>query len=579
MDSTEAIAQVIDSRRDDSYKWIVLSNTTLGILAVTINASILLISLPAVFRGIGLNPLEPNNINYLLWTIMGFMVASSVLVVACGRLGDMLGRARTYNAGFAIFTLASLALCLLPGKGGDAALYLIIVRIVQGVGGAFIMANATALLTDAFPADQRGLALGINTIAAVGGSFLGLLVGGLLADLNWRLVFWMNVPVGLFGTLWAFWKLHDARMRTHASVDWLGNASFAIGLVLLLTGITYGIQPWNGQAMAWGSPLVLGLIGAGFAALIAFVCVERVVRQPMFDLMLFRIRPFTYGNVASLLSAVARGGLQLMLIMWLQGIWLPLHGYSFETTPLWSAIFMLPLAAGFLIAGPLSGWLSDHVGGRPFAIGGMLIGAVSFVALMFLPADFDYGTFAFWLFLNGIGSGLFVAPNSTQIMNAVPARERGQASGMRATTMTAGQVLSIGIFFSLMIAGLAGSLPQQMEARLLAQGLPIAVAHQVAAAPPVASLFAAFLGYNPMGELIPAQVLAALPAATSATITGKEFFPNLMAGPFMEGIKLAFSFSAGLYALAALCSWRGGPNYAAAEEPSPELVPRVAPGQ
>ncbi|HWK47293.1 MAG TPA: MFS transporter [Stellaceae bacterium] len=539
-------------------KWVVLSNTTLGMLAATMNSSILLISLPAVFRGIGLKALDPGNINYLLWAIIGYMIATAVLVVAFGRLGDQFGRAKMYNLGFAIFTAASVGLSLLPGQGEAAALYLIVIRIVQGVGGALIMANSTALLTDAFPADQRGFALGINVVAAIAGQFLGLLIGGLLADTNWRLVFWINVPFGLIGTIWGYWKLRDARSKVSHKIDWAGNITFGVGLILILTAITYGIQPYRDQTMSWTSPQVLGLFVVGFAALAAFVVIEQRVKQPMLDFRLFRLPAFAYGNLANLLSSVARGGLQFMLIIWLQGIWLPLHGYSFEETPLWSAIFMLPLTLGFLVAGPISGYFSDHLGARPFAIGGMLIGAASFAALMALPADFSYTLFAALIFLNGLGSGLFVAPNATQVMNAVPPRERGQASGMRATMTNVGQVLSIGVFFSLMLVGLAATLPQSMEAGLLAQQVPAAVAHQVAGAPPVASLFAAFLGYNPMGELIPVTVLQSLPPASVATLTGKAFFPGLMSGPFILGLKFAFTFSMILYLLSAVASWLGG---------------------
>lgn len=541
-----------------THKWMVLSNTTLGMLAAAINSSILLISLPAVFRGIGLKALDPGNINYLLWAIIGYMIATAVLVVAFGRLGDQFGRARMYNLGFLIFTVASVALGLLPGQGDFAASYLVTVRILQGIGGALLMANSTALLTDAFPENERGFALGINVVAAIGGQFVGLLIGGLLADTNWRLVFWINVPFGLVGTIWSYLKLHDAPDRRKHTIDWAGNVTFGVGLVAILTAITYGLQPYGGQTMAWASPKVLILFAVGILSLVAFVLIEKRVLKPMLDLKLFRIPAFAWGNVANLASGIARGGLQFMLIVWLQGIWLPLHGYSFEETPLWSAIFMLPLTIGFLIAGPLSGYLSDRFGEVPFAVGGMLAGAVSFVALMLLPADFSYTAFAALLLLNGLGSGLFVAPNSTQIMNAVPAGERGQASGVRATTTNAGQVLSIGLFFSLMLVGLAESLPYAMESGLVAEQVPAAVAHQVASLPPVASLFAAFLGYNPMSELIPAGVLASLPPANVATLTGHEFFPSLMAGPFKHGLLFAFTFSALLYVLAAFASWRGG---------------------
>jgi MFS family permease len=544
------------------YRWVVLSNTTLGMLAAAINGSILLISLPAVFRGIGLKALEPGNINYLLWAIIGYMIATAVLVVAFGRLGDQFGRARMYNLGFAIFTVASIALSLLPGQGDFAAIYLISVRVVQGIGGALIMANSTAMLTDAFPPHERGFALGINVVAAIGGQFLGLLIGGVLADTNWRLVFWINVPFGLIGTIWAYWKLRDAPTRVTHKVDWAGNLTFGLSLILILTAITYGIQPYQGHTMAWGSPLVLLLFAAGLIAFILFVFAERIAARPMLDFRLFRIPPFAYGNIANLAAAIARGGLQFMLIIWLQGIWLPLHGYSFEQTPLWSAIFMLPLTAGFLIAGPLAGYFADRIGGVPFAVGGMVLGAISFIALMELPSDFSYLTFAVLLFANGLGSGLFIAPNATQVMNGVPPRERGQASGVRATATNAGQVLSIGLFFSLMLAGLAATLPQAMQTGLLAQHVPPAIAEQVAATPPVASLFAAFLGYNPMGELIPPAVLHALPAANVATLTGKEFFPGLMSAPFKHGLMFAFSFSAILNLIAAAASWRGGSRLA-----------------
>jgi MFS family permease len=555
------------------YKWVALSNTTLGMLAAAMNSSILLISLPAVFRGIGLKALAPGNINYLLWAIIGYMIATAVLVVAFGRLGDQFGRAKMYNLGFAIFTVASVALSLLPGQGDFAAIYLIAVRVVQGVGGALIMANSTAILTDAFPADQRGFALGINVVAAIGGQFLGLLIGGLLADTNWRLVFWINVPVGVVGTVWAYMKLRDKPTRVTHKIDWAGNITFGLGLVLILAGITYGIQPYQGHVMAWGSPFVLSLFVLGVLALAAFVVAERLAVKPMLDFRLFRVAGFAYGNLANLASGVARGGLQFMLIIWLQGIWLPLHGYSFEDTPLWSAIFMLPLTIGFLIAGPVAGYYSDRIGGRVFSVGGMVLGAASFVALMLLPADFSYVVFAVFLFANGLGSGLFVAPNTTQIMNSVPALERGQASGVRATTTNAGQVLSIGLFFSLMLAGLAATLPQSMEAGLVAQQVPPAVAHQIAETPPVASLFAAFLGYNPMGELIPPDVLHALPAQSIATLTGKEFFPGLMSGPFKHGLMFAFSFSALLYLVAAAASWLGS---MVKREPAPVPVLKVS---
>lgn len=559
----------------NNHKWMVLSNTTLGMLAATINASIVLISLPAIFRGIGLHPLDPGNTNVLLWTIMGYMVVTSVLVVTFGKLGDMFGRAKVYNLGFLIFTLASIALSFMP-TGDGAAWFLVGMRIVQGIGGAMLTATATAILIDVFPTRQRGLALGINTMAAIAGQFIGLILGGLLADIDWRWIFWINVPIGLIGTIWSYVSMRDYVPKRHSKIDWWGNITFAVGLVLVLIGVNDGIQPYGDQLMSWGSPQVLAELGIGLVFLAFFLFIETRTSVPMIDLRLFKIRPFTAGISANFATSVARGGLQFMLIIWLQGIWLPLHGYSFESTPLWAGIFMIPLTLGVLLAGPVAGMLADRYGQRAFATFGMVLGAATFLGLMLLDANFDYPIFAILLFLNGVGSGLFSAPNATQTMNAVPAQERGQAAGIRATAMNAGQVLSIGIFFTLMIVGLAISLPQSMSSNLIAEGLSGDIAAHVAAAPPVASLFAAFLGYNPMGELIPADALHALTASQQAIITGKEFFPHLLAGPFMVGIKIAFSISLVLYVLAAVLSWLGGSAGGKAPERVPEGLEQPA---
>jgi MFS family permease len=545
----------------DRYKWTALSNTTLGVFMATLDSSIVIISLPAIFRGIHLDPLQPSNIGYLLWMLMGYLVVTAVLVVTFGRIGDMFGRVRMYNAGFAIFTLASIGLSLTPHTGGVGAMELIGMRVIQGIGGALLMANSTAILTDAFPVAQRGMAMGINMIAAMAGSFVGLVAGGLLADVHWRLVFWINVPFGVFGTVWAYAKLREVGQKVRAKIDWWGNIAFAVGLISVLVGITYGIQPYGGHNMGWTSPLVVSTIGGGLAWLVLFARIETRVADPMFDLSLFRIRAFTAGNVASLLASVGRGGLQFMLIIWLQGIWLPLHGYSFESTPLWAGIYMLPLTVGFLLAGPVSGWLSDRYGARGFATGGMVLAAASFGLLMVLPVNFAYPAFMALLLLNGIGSGLFAAPNTTGIMNAVPARQRGAASGMRATFMNSGMVLSIGLFFSLMIAGLASSLPATMESGLTASGVPPATAAQLAHLPPVGSLFAAFLGYNPMHTLLGDKVLAALPPDKAAYVTGTTFFPKLISSPFKHGLAIAFSASLLMCLVAAAASWLRGSRY------------------
>lgn len=470
-------------RAGEHYKWIALSNTTLGVLMVMINQSIVLIALPDIFRGIHLDPLDSANTSYLLWMLMGFMVVTAVLVVTFGRLGDMFGRVRMYNLGFAAFTLCSVMLSVTWMDGSAGALWLIGWRIAQGVGGALLFANSTAILTDAFPANQRGTALGINSIAAIAGSFLGLILGGVLAPVNWKMIFLVSVPFGVFGTIWAYVKLHDTGVRARARMDWWGNVTFAVGLISVLVGITYGIQPYGGSTMGWLNPWVLTALIGGVAVLGAFVWIELKVAEPLFRLSLFRLRAFTAGNIASLLTALGRGGLQFMLIIWLQGIWLPLHGYSFEKTPLWAGIYMIPLTVGFLLSAPLSGWLSDRLGSRPFTVGGALLTAVSFLVLMTLPTDFHYWVFALLLLVNGVGSGLFASPNRAEIMNAVPAESRGAGSGMTATFQNSAMVLSIGIFFSLMIAGLSHTLPSVMHDGLVAQGVPGAEASQVSQLP------------------------------------------------------------------------------------------------
>jgi MFS family permease len=546
--------------RAGKYKWVALSNTTLGMLAATVNASIVIIALPAIFRGIHLDPLQPSNISYLLWMLMGYLVVSAVLVVTLGRLGDIYGRVRMYNAGFAIFGLGALALPFDPFLGGKGALWLIGFRVIQAIGGSMLMANSPAILTDAFPPDQRGTAMGINQVAGISGQFIGLILGGLLAAVDWRLVFIVSVPIGLGGTIWSYLSLKEVGLRTPARIDWLGNITFAVGLILLLTGITYGIQPYGGHSMGWTSPLVLtGLIG-GPALLVVFCIIETRVESPMFDLHLMRIRAFAAGTMATLLASIARGGLQFMLIIWLQGIWLPLHGYAYKDTPLWSGIYLLALTAGFVVSGPVSGWLSDKHGARAFASGGLLVSALAFAGLLLIPVDFSYPEFAGLIFLAGAGMGLFSAPNAAAIMNSVPAKQRGAASGMLATFQNSGFVLSIGVFFSLMIAGLAATLPKTLTSGLTAQGVPAGIAHQIASLPPVDSLFAAFLGYNPVKQLLtPTGILARLPAHNVSKLTGKAFFPQLISQPFHHGLVIVFSTAIVVLLIAAAASaFRGG---------------------
>ncbi|HLW17614.1 MAG TPA: MFS transporter [Actinomycetota bacterium] len=544
----------------DRYKWAVLSNTTLGVFMALLDSSIVIISLPAIFRGIHLDPLQPSNIGYLLWMLMGYLVVTAVLVVTFGRLGDIFGRVRMYNAGFFVFTVGSALLALTPMNGAAGALWLIGFRVVQGIGGALLMANSAAILTDAFPPNERGMALGINMVAGIAGSFVGLIAGGLLASVDWRLIFWVNVPFGLFGTVWAYRKLHEVARRAVARIDWLGNVTFAVGLIAILIGITYGIQPYGGHTMGWTSPFVLTCLFGGIALLYAFFEVERRVKDPMFDFDLFKIRAFTAGNFAGLLGAISRGGLQFMLIIWLQGIWLPLHGYSFEKTPLWAGIYLLPMTAGFLISGPVAGWLSDRYGARFFATGGMLLSALAFALMMLLPANFGYPVFATLLLIMGISAGMFAAPNTAAIMNSAPPKQRGEASGMRATFANSGTVLSIGIFFSLLILGLASTLPHTLYSGLTSNGVPVSVAQKISHLPPVGTLFAAFLGYNPMKTLL-GPVLSTLPAAKAAYLTGPHFFPSLISSAFIHGLRIAFLIALLMSLIAAWFSWMRNNQY------------------
>jgi MFS family permease len=538
------------------YKWIVLTNTTIGMLIATINASVVIISLPAIFHGIKLDPLAPGNVSYLLWMLMGFLLVSAVLVVTLGRLGDMYGRVKLYNLGFVIFTLSSIALSLDPLTGGAGAMWLILWRVVQAVGGAMLFANSTAILTDAFPARQRGMALGVNQVAAIAGSFLGLVLGGVLADWDWRAVFWVSVPIGILGTVWSYKSLHELGTRRAGKIDWWGNVTFAVGLSILLAGITYGIQPYGGHNTGWTSPWVLAGVIGGIALLVAFCVIETKVPEPMFNIKLFRNRTFAFANLAGLLAAIGRGGMQFMLIIWLQGIWLPLHGFSYADTPLWAGIYLLPLTAGFLLAGPVSGYLSDRFGSRPFAVGGALLVTATFAALIFLPVNFPYWLFAALIALNGIGSGLFSAPNASAVMGSAPAEQRGVAAGMRGTFFNSGSALSIGIFFSLMIVGLAAKLPTTLTNGLIGQHVPAPVAQQIGELPPVGSLFAAFLGYNPLAQLLgPSGVLNQIPAANAATLTGKQFFPHLISEPFHSGLVVVFAAAALMMFVAAIASF------------------------
>lgn len=538
----------------------------------TINSGIILIALPNIFKGISLNPLTPGNSSYLLWMLMGFLMATAVLLVSLGRLGDLYGRAKMFSSGFAIFTFFSILLSVTWLNGSDGALYLIAMRIGQGIGGAFLFANSGAIITDAFSSSQRGLALGINSVAGVGGAFIGLVLGGLLAPIDWRLVFLVSVPFGLLGTIGGFLVLKDTREKIKVKIDWLGNITFALGLILVLISITYGIEPYGGHTMGWTSPVVLSEMASGIVLLIIFAIIELKSDHPMLQLSLFRIRSFAAGNFATLLAALARGGLMFILIIWLQGIWLPLHGYSFARTPLMAGIYMLPLTLGFLISGPISGIMSDKHGARPFAVGGMLITALSFGFLDILPVNFSYIFFALTLLLMGIGFGMFASPNQAGIMNSLPADQRGAGAGTINTFQNSAMVLSIGIFFTLIILGLASSLPHSLTSGLIAQGINKNLAIKAGSLPPVGSLFASFLGINPVHALLGSAVTT---AHHPSYLLGRSFFPSLLEGPFSTGLHEAFGFAIVAALISAFASTLRGGRYVHGETHGHLHIPHI----
>lgn len=557
----------------DNYKWIALSNTTLGVLMAAMNSSILLISLPAIFRGLNVNPLDPAESGYLLWMMLGYMVITATLLVTLGRLSDMWGRVRLYNIGFVIFTVGSILLFLTPSSGNAGAIEMIVFRLVQGVGGGFLIANSAAILTDAFPVRERGMALGLNMVAVLAGSLVGLIVGGLLSTAWWRAVFLVSVPIGIFGTIWAYKMLREqGTIRSARRIDILGNVCLGAGLVVFLAAMTYGIMPYGTSSTGWGNPLVIAGLVIGLALLVAFMSVENHTDEPLFDMHLFKIRAFAMGCAAQLLSALAYGGFQFALIVWLQGIWLPLHGYQFEDTPLWSAVYIMPLLAGFMVFGLAGGWLSDRIGPRGLSTGGMVVLTLGFLALTLFPADFDYLPFAVVLFVIGAAFGVFTSPNTAAIMNALPKDQRGVGSGMRSTFQNVGSPLSMALFFSIIIVVLGSGLPSAIHNGLAGQGVPAQAAANAASLPPTGALFASFLGYNPMATLLPPTVLSALAPQARDTILGTHFFPSVIGGPFISSLHTVFFFAAALTLLAAVCSFLRGERFVYEEQEESKVL-------
>jgi MFS family permease len=519
-----------------------------------IDGTIVLISLPAIFNGIKIDPLT--SFEYLLWILFGYSIVTSTLLVTFGRISDMFGRVRLYNLGFAIFTVGSTLCYLTPNTGDIGALELIFFRIIQGAGAAFLFANSAAIITDAFPENERGQALGINMVAVLAGSLIGLVGGGILASIDWRLIFLVSVPVGIFGTVWSYWKLKEVgTIRRNQTLDIWGNVTFGVGLTLLLVGVTYGLLPYGSLSMGWGNPLDIAALASGAGLLMAFPFIELKVKDPMFRLELFKIRAFSMGNFAGFLASVGRGGVQIMLIILLQGIWLPLHGYLIKSTPFWSGIYLTPMLLGFVVMGPLSGRISDKHGARLLATLGMGITAAAFLALCLLPYNFPLLPFALILLVMGLGGGMFASPNVAAIMNAVPREHRGVASGMRATLQNVGQTMSIAIFFTIVLAALSSSLPGSISSTLLKDGVPQNLANQFSTRiSPTGALFAAFLGYNPISSGLSPALLSSLPAAALKALEAPTFFANAIAPAFVSALHLAFYIGAGISVIAAVAS-------------------------
>ena len=561
------------------YKWVVLSNTTIAILMASLDGTIVLISLPAIFNGLQIDPLS--SFQYLLWILFGYSLVTATLLVTFGRISDIYGRVKMYNLGFAIFTIGSVLGYLTPNSGDAGALELIIFRMVMGVGAAFLFANGVAILTDAFPEKERGQALGINMVALIAGSMLGLTLGGVLASIDWRYIFLVNVPIGVFATAWAFLKLKEVgTIKRNQKIDVWGNLTFGGGLTLLMLGVTYGLLPYGSSYFGWESPWVIGSMLGGAALLVAFFFIEGRVQDPMFKLDLFKIGAFRAGNIGSFLASIGRGGTQIMLIILLQGIWLPLHGYAYKSTPFWSGLYITPMLLGFVIMGPISGRLADRRGARGLATAGMLVSGTCLLLLTFLPYNFVFWQFALTIFVMGLGGGLFASPNTVAIMNSVPPETRGAASGMRATVQNTGMSASTAIFFSIVLVALGTSLAPALALAVQNAGAP-QLAGAFKGLPPTAALFAAFLGYNPVASIVPAGVMSSLPAATQASLTGLTFFPTAIAPAFMSALHDAFYIASGLTYLAAASSWFGmrkpQPMRAAVAEPAQQPRPQVAP--
>ena len=414
----------------EGYRWVVLTVTSIGALLASLTSGTLVIALPEILRDL------KTDLFTLMLIVVGYTLVTTVLVLNAGRIADMIGRARAYTTGFAIFTVASVLCALAPG-----AAVLVAARILQGVGGAFLMANSAALVTDAFPRRELGRALGINAMVVGAGMILGPILGGFLTGFGWRMVFWFNVPISVAGTFAAWWLLVEQRKPAgRRSLDLTGSALYLVGLTGLMSALAFG------GIYGWGTPWVLGGFAAAIVMLPAFVWVEAHAKEPLLDLSLFRIRLFTAGNLTGLLNGVARNGVLFLLVFYLQG--------AKGEDAVEAGVRLAPLAVGLLVLSPIAGVAADRFGSRLLATAGMVVTGVGLFGLTSLQVDTPYWQLATWQLIIGAGSGLFNSPNTSAVMGVVPPHQRGVGAGARMMLTSTGFVISIALSIGLVTSAM-----------------------------------------------------------------------------------------------------------------------------
>jgi len=551
--SNDALGAINEGRREA-----ILVNSFLGSLMASMTMSAIIIALPDILRGIGVNPMSPLGFASMMWLMFSYPLMVAVAVPIVGRLSDMYGRGRMFTIGDAIFTVMSTLLGIVPGYGSVAVAQMIAYRFVQGLGGSMMFTNSAAIITDVYPPHRRGVAMGIVSIAFSAGSIIGLVVGGVLAVVNWRLVFLVNTPIGIASTAWAYVTVYRLPLGLRrVRVDYLGASMLAASLVLLLLGITFGMLPSGNSMMSWGSPMVLGLIGGGLLLMALLIPVEMRTGEPILKINLFRIRPFTFGVLSALFLFLAQGANVFVLSLLLQAIYLPMHGVPYSETPLLAGIYLIPSSVANAVFAPVGGRLINRFGARVVStIGAVLLG-VSFELLTLLSLNFNYTLFAADLFLMGTGSGLFQSPNLVSIMSSVPQEDRSAASGLRASMQNIGLLMSFAVFLTLILVGSATALSTSISSALTKVGVPSDVVSELTRIPPAYALFAAFMGYDPMKFLM-SQAGVDLPGSVYAAVTKPTFFPSAIAPAMATGFIYAYHIAAIMAFTAAIFSYLRG---------------------